>query len=552
MGAPSQKEFRDFAMGHDGDARAGRVLFNDPRTGCFKCHSTDGRGGKAGPDLFAIRDKFPRSELIEAVLNPSASIAVGYEMTIVEKKSGDEIVGVIKDGTAESIELIQGNGERVHIARSDIKSQRGSKISLMPQGLEAGLSLEEFADLIGFLTTLRQAENSLASNRGMPENIPALAKPIKLTPFLSEPVQSPPGFAPQGYQVQNGLLWFGQIPGTRDVFLAAHETGKIFRIDKSGTNEVKMLFADLSKEIFNERGPNGLVCLAFHPRFRENRKYYAEHQVFEHGKIVTTVVERRAGADFVSDSGEPSRRLWETEATTEVHTGGCMAFGPDGYLYISMGDTGPQGDPEGHGQNLGLELGKILRIDVDREDAGLKYAIPRDNPFYGRTNARPEIWAYGLREPWRFSFDPVTKDLWVGDVGQDRVEEVDIVRGGENYGWNVYEGFEPFSNRYRRADENFVPPVFAYRRKFGNCVIGGCVYRGDKHSSFYGVYICADYTSRRIFGLTQENRVLKSVREIGVAPELIAEFATDERGEVYEVGYGGMVFHLELADADFR
>ncbi len=552
ISAPSQGEFREFAMSHDGDARAGQVLFNDARRGCVKCHSTDGHGGKAGPDLFATGDKFPRRELIEAVLNPSASIAVGYETTIIVTKSGDEFVGVIKDATRDSIELIQGSGERIRIATNDIQSRRGSKVSLMPEGLEAGLTTEEFADLIGFLTTLRQPENSLASNRGMPEEIPALTKPIAWTPFLRERIQDPPGFAPSGYQVQNGLLWFGQIPGSRDVFLAAHEMGKIFRIDKSGTNEVKSLFLDLSKEVFNERGPNGLVCMAFHPRFRENRKYYVEHQVFEHGKIETVVAERRAGADFISDSGEPSRRVWQTEAVTEVHTGGCMAFGPDGYLYISMGDTGPQGDPEGHAQNLTLQLGKILRIDLDRADLGLNYAIPRDNPFYGRTNARPEIWAYGLREPWRFSFDPVTKDLWVGDVGQDRVEEVDIVRRGENYGWNVYEGFEPFSNRYRRDGEKFVPPVFAYRRKFGNCVIGGCVYRGDRHSPFYGVYIFEDYSSRRVFGLTQKNRALKTIQEIGTAPEFIAGFTTDERGEIYGIGYGGMVYHLDLAGADFR
>jgi glucose/arabinose dehydrogenase len=228
-----------------------------------------------------------------------------------------------------------------------------------------------------------------------------------------------------------------------------------------------------------------------------------------------------------------------------------MGFGPDGYLYISMGDTGPQGDPQGHGQNLMVEQGKILRIDVDRKDPGLNYAIPRDNPFYGRTNARPEIWAYGLREPWRFSFDSATKDLWVGDVGQDRVEEVDIVRRGENYGWNVFEGFEPFSNQYRRAGENYVPPVFAYRRKFGNCIIGGCVYRGDKRSPFYGVYICTDYASLRIFGLTQKNRQLQTIHLIGTAPEFIAGFNTDERGEIYAIGYGGMVYHLELAKAEF-
>ena len=273
--------------------------------------------------------------------------------------------------------------------------------------------------------------------------------------------------------------------------------------------------------------------------------------MFEEGKIVTTVNERQAAPDLRTDSGQPSRRLWKVVSSTQDHSGGCIGFGPDGFLYIAMGDTGPQQDPQGHGQDLTTHLGKILRLDVDHTDAGLAYAIPADNPFRDRADVRPEIWAYGFREPWRFSFDPVTRDLWVGDVGQDRVEEVSIVRRGENHGWNVYEGFEPFSNKYRKDGASYVPPVFAYRRKFGNSITGGHVYRGDKRSSFYGVYICGDYTSKRIFGLRQQDRTLQVVRQIGTSPQGIASFTTDERGEIYVVGYEGMVFHLDLAGANF-
>jgi glucose/arabinose dehydrogenase len=227
-------------------------------------------------------------------------------------------------------------------------------------------------------------------------------------------------------------------------------------------------------------------------------------------------------------------------------------FGPDGYLYVGMGDTGPQEDPHGHGQNTTLLLGKILRIDVDRRTPDKPYAVPPDNPFIGRAGFRPEIWAYGFREPWRFSFDPVTYELWVGDVGQDRYEEVDLVRRGENYGWNVYEGFEPFSNRYRREGEVYVAPVFAYRRSSGPSVTGGYVYRADARSSFYGVYVCGDYESRRIFGLTQSNRQLLAVRQIGRAPERIVSFGQDESGEIYVVGYEGALFHLDFHRSQFE
>jgi glucose/arabinose dehydrogenase len=217
-----------------------------------------------------------------------------------------------------------------------------------------------------------------------------------------------------------------------------------------------------------------------------------------------------------------------------------------------MGDTGPQQDPQGHGQDGQLLLGKMLRIDVDHTENGLPYAIPADNPFREHTETRPEIWALGLREPWRFSFDSLTGELWVGDVGQDRVEEATIVRKGENHGWNVYEGFEPFSNRCRKEGISYVPPVFAYRRKYGNSITGGFVYRGDKESSFFGVYICGDYTSKRIWGVTQKDRQLKRVRQIATSPQLIASFGTDEQRNIYVVGYEGMIYKMDFGSADFN
>jgi putative heme-binding domain-containing protein len=546
------REFRDFAMGHDGNAVRGRELFNnEQRLGCAKCHSVDSSASRAGPDLFTIGDSYPRRELIRSVLEPSATIAVGYGTTIVETKSDDTFSGIIKQSTANELELICADGKLVRIATADIREQRGSTVSLMPEGLHAGLSREEFTDLIEYLVTLKEPRSAIANIRGLPADIPELAKPIGVRPFFSEDLRFPHSFVQRPGDVRSGLVWFGQLPGSSNVFIAVHQTGKIWRLEKDGTNVTKTLFSDITSEIFNERGPNGLLGLAFHPKFRENRRYYLKHQVFENGKIATTVVERVASPDFRTDSGTPSRRLIKMETVTQDHTGGCITFGPDGFLYIGMGDTGPQQDPQGHGQDLSILLGKMLRIDVDHTDPGLAYSIPADNPFRDRPNARPEIWAYGFREPWRFSFDSLTHDLWVGDVGQDRIEEVSIVRRGENLGWNVYEGFEPFSNRYRKDGVTYVPPVFAYRRKYGNSITGGYVYRGDKHSSFYGVYICGDYTSHRIFGLKQHDRTLQVIRQIGTAPQGIASFGADERGEIYVVGYEGMVYQLDFSVTEF-
>ena len=546
------RAYRDFAMGREGNPERGRQRFQDEaRAACVKCHSIDGTSSKAGPDLMAVGDNYPRRDLIQSILEPSATIAVGYGTTRVETKSGEAFQGIIKSSPDGGLDLMGADGKHILIAKADIKEQRGTTISLMPEGLHTGMSQQEFTDLVEYLVTLKQPESALTGNRGMPSKIPELAKPVTLRPFFSEELRFPHAFVQKPGDIRSGLVWFGQLPGSPNTFLAGHQTGRLWLLDKTGTNETKTLFADISKDVFNERGPNGLLSIAFHPRFRENRRYFLKHQVFEGGKIVTTVAERLASADLRSDSGHPERRIWSVVSTTQDHSGGCLGFGPDGFLYIAMGDTGPQQDPQGHGQDLTLHLAKILRIDVDHADLGLAYAIPSDNPFRALAGVRPEIWAFGFREPWRFSFDRLTGDLWVGDVGQDRVEEVSIVRSGENLGWNVYEGFEPFSNAYRKTDANYTPPVFAYRRKFGNSVTGGYVYRGDKRSSFYGVYICGDYTSHRIWGLKQDGRVLQSVIQIGTAPQGIASFSEDEQGNLYVVGYEGMVYQIDFANTDF-
>jgi putative heme-binding domain-containing protein len=549
---PPNRAYQDAAMHREGSAARGRMIFEDERrAACAKCHSVDGSSGRAGPDLFAVGDKFPRRELIRSILEPSAAIAVGYATTMIETKSGEQHDGVVKQSTDSWVELMGASGTRERIATADIETQRTSTTSLMPEGLHTALSVEEFSDLIEYLTKLKQPDNALTSNRGMPAVIPKAERPVVLRPFFGEELRFPHAFVHKPGDVRSGLVWFGQVPGMSNGFVAVHQTGKIWLLEKNGESDRKSLFADCAAELFNERGPNGLLGLAFHPKFRENHKYYLKHQVMEEGKIATVLVEKIAAPDHRTDSGEPSRRLLKITSVTQDHSGGCIAFGPDSYLYLGMGDTGPQQDPNGHGQNMQLFLGKILRIDVDKRDEGLGYAIPRDNPFVGQAEARPEIWALGFREPWRFTFDSVTGDLWVGDVGQDRVEEVAIVRRGENHGWNVYEGFEPFSNRYRKEGADYVAPVFAYRRKYGNSVTGGYVYRGDKSSSFYGAYIFGDYTSKRIWALTQAERSLTAVWAIGTSPQFIASFGTDEQGNIYVVGYEGMVYKIDFGAGGF-
>jgi len=539
--------YRKHALTQEGDATRGKKLFNDEqRLGCTKCHSIDGSANKAGPDLMSAGDAFGRRDLVESVLRPSATISPGYGTVVIETKAGDVFQGVLKQSTAAELQLMGADGKRVSIATAEIKEKSGSAVSLMPEGLEASISPQEFTDLIEYLTTLKQPASALVSHHGMPELIEPLANPVSVHPFFKTEFKVRRGKA------ETGLTSFRQVPGASNVFLVLQQKGIIWKVTRTESDEERAVFADLTADVFSDRGPNGLLDVTFHPKFRENRKYYLFYQVFDGEKVLTYIDEKEFAADFGGDSGKPARRVIQFVSVAEDHSGGCLMFGRDGFLYLVMGDTGPHNDPNGHAQNLELLLGKLLRIDVDHAEASKAYAVPADNPFRGQSDARPEIWAYGFRNPWRFSFDRLTGDLWLADVGQDRVEEVDVVHRGENYGWNVFEGFEPFSNQYRKPGRTFTTPLFAYRRKYGNSITGGYVYRGDSKSSFYGVYLCGDYTSKLIFGLTQENGVLKTARQIGSVPQRLVSFSEDEMGNLYAVGYEGMVYAIDFSGTKFE
>jgi putative heme-binding domain-containing protein len=543
---PDADAYRRHALNRSGDASRGKALFNEQRLLCSQCHSVDGSSSKAGPDLFAVGDAFGRGDLIESILKPSATIAPGYGTVVVQTKAGAAIQGTLKQKNEAGMQLMGVDGKLVSIAAADIKEQSGVATSLMPEGLHARLSPGEFTDLVDYLVTLKQPEATLATDRGMPLEIPELAKPVAVRPFFAKEFKLP------RIHAESGLTSMRAIPGAQGSFLLLHQGGTMWRVTKTAEGEESSVFANLTDVVFSERGPNGLLDVAFHPKFLENRKYYLFYQVLEEGEVVTRIVEKRFDAAFKGDSGEVPRMILKIASVAEDHSGGCLDFGPDGFLYLVMGDTGPHHDPNGHAQNLELLLGKVMRIDVDREKGGQPYAIPPDNPFVGEAGVRPEIWAYGFRNPWRFSFDHRTGDLWLADVGQDRLEEVAIVRRGENHGWNVFEGFEPFSSQYRREGRTFTRPVFAYRRKYGNSITGGHVYRGAENPSFQGVYVFADYTSKIIFGITVENGALKTARQIGVAPQRVVSFCEDEKGELYVVGYEGMISKIDFSVARFE
>jgi glucose/arabinose dehydrogenase len=288
----------------------------------------------------------------------------------------------------------------------------------------------------------------------------------------------------------------------------------------------------------------GLLGLAFHPRYTENGLFYLNTNPKDDGPLRTRISEWQWRAETAGKELAMQKRvLLEIDQPFKNHDGGQVAFGPDGYLYIGMGDGGSREDPQGHGQNLGSLLGKMLRIDVNSAPG---YKVPADNPFLGTPGARPEIWAYGLRNPWRFSFDPKGR-LIAADVGQDSYEEVDIVTAGANLGWNVREGNHCFKPRQGCRTEGLVDPIFEYGRDAGQSITGGYVYLGERMPWLAGKYVVGDFVTGRVWALTlsDDPKQAAQAEVLGVFPHAFSAFARSPNGELYALDFArGLVLQL--------
>jgi glucose/arabinose dehydrogenase len=330
----------------------------------------------------------------------------------------------------------------------------------------------------------------------------------------------------------------------RPVFVghAGDGSGRLFVVEQAGriliVNQENLLeppFLDIAEDV-SSGGERGLLGLAFHPQFADNGRYFVHYTRAEDGASV--IAEFRVSRD-PNRSRPAGRALLTVSQPFANHNGGMIAFGPDGFLYIALGDGGSAGDPDNRAQDPDVLLGKILRIDVDGRRP---YAIPPDNPFVAG-GGRPEIYALGLRNPWRFSFDRERGRMYVGDVGQGQREEIDIVRLGGNYGWRVLEGshcFEPPEGCDRRG---LKLPRTEYGHGRGRCAVtGGYVYRGRNVPSLARTYVFGDYCSGEIFGLVRRERSLLLDTDLS-----ITSFGEDEAGELYVVDHGGAIFRIEAA-----
>jgi glucose/arabinose dehydrogenase len=322
-------------------------------------------------------------------------------------------------------------------------------------------------------------------------------------------------------------------------------SGRFFVVEQGGLIRIVVggqildePWLDLSDQV-TSGGEQGLLGLALHPEFAENGIAFVDYTDLDGN---TQVVRYAQSADDPNRLDPASAMtILTVEQPARNHNGGMLEFGPDGMLYVSLGDGGNQGDPDGHGQDIGTLLGSILRIDVDPVAEG--YEVPEGNPFDAVDGAQGEIWVYGLRNPWRFSFDRETGDLWIGDVGQNAAEEIDVVpagTSGQNFGWNLAEGFECYADPDCQSAD-IVWPVFTYGRDVGLSVVGGYVYRGSTIDGLTGRYLLGDYGTGYLWVLSPEDDETWSASEPIPTDLTISSFAEDASGELYVIDLNGSI-----------
>lgn len=351
--------------------------------------------------------------------------------------------------------------------------------------------------------------------RGVGSDVPAVAPSVRLAAVQTDLDQP---------------LWAGVAPGEPNRLYVAERGGKLYRIEGGQ----RTLILDLGPYLTTRGLEQGLLGLAFHPDWARNGLLFVHYSGRQAGETEIAHLQREG------DRFDPAKqvRVFTLDQPYPNHNGGSIEFGPDGYLYVALGDGGSAGDPQKRAQNLEELHGKILRLEVGPFEG---YRIPASNPFVGKPG-RDEIWAYGLRNPFRIAFDRPTGDLWIGDVGQNRIEEVDRIpagRGGLNFGWKIMEGNERYSPG---PTEGLTPPVATYTHEGENCAItGGVVYHGRAIPALAGSYLFGDYCSGRLWRLAPGSQRPELLMETGLN---ISSFAYDGEGEVLVIDLKGTVNRL--------
>jgi glucose/arabinose dehydrogenase len=348
------------------------------------------------------------------------------------------------------------------------------------------------------------------------------------------------------------LVITGANDGTNRLFVATQPgTIHVFKNDPA-VNQMTT-FLDLRDRLHYrvpQENEEGFLGLAFHPRFKENGQFFVYYTYnYKEEKERKSIISRFHVLKEDPNRADPDSEevLLEIPQPFGNHNGGSLIFGPDGHLYVGLGDGGNANDPFKNGQNLSTLLGKILRIDVDHQDPGLKYAVPKDNPFANRQDARGEIWAWGIRNVWRIAFDRQTGDLWAGDVGQDTWEEIDIIIRGGNYGWNLREGLHRFTGMGNVGSDprpDLIEPIWEYNHSVGKSITGGNVYRGKGVPELNGAYLYADWVAGSISALTYDKAAKRVTANRAIVDKgaPVMTFGEDDLGETYYATQQGGLF----------
>ncbi|MGY6743036.1 MAG: PQQ-dependent sugar dehydrogenase [Cecembia sp.] len=332
--------------------------------------------------------------------------------------------------------------------------------------------------------------------------------------------------------------------GSNRVFVV-EQRGVISVFSNDPEVESKNTFLDISPRVSNQGNEEGLLGLAFHPDYENNGYFYVNYSATSPRRTVISRFQVSATDPNQANVGS-ELVLLEIEQPFSNHNGGQMIFGSDGYLYYASGDGGSGGDPQNHGQRRETMLGAILRIDINQQSNGRNYAIPGDNPFAGNNEGfAEEIYAYGLRNPWRMSFDSQTGILWAADVGQSGFEEINIIENGGNYGWRIMEGTQCFNPSQGCNQEGLELPIWEYDHSNGDrSITGGFVYRGEELDDLKGHYVYGDFVSGRIWALNFSDLQNPINTEIFNVSFRISSFGIDENEELYICGFDGKIYKI--------
>ena len=414
-----------------------------------------------------------------------------------------------------------------------------------------GLTVLAFALLTIAAACCDEAAPAPAATQPSAGSTPAPARTVSPTPTADAtraPTPSVP--LPQislervypalAFQRMTGLY---QAPDGGSRWYVTEQRGRVLAFEDRPDVRETPVFLDISDRVSNAGNEEGLLGLAFAPDFATSRAFYVYYSAANPRRSVLS----RFQANAAGTSADPRSEslILEVAQPFSNHNGGQIAFGPDRFLYVGLGDGGSGRDPMGNGQNLGALLGKLLRLDVSGAGNGRAYRVPPDNPFVGRSGARDEIYAYGLRNPWRFSWDAETGRLWLADVGQNNWEEVDVIEKGGNYGWSIMEATHCLPGT--SCTPTGILPVVEYPTGQSCSVTGGFVYHGGAIAALRGAYVYGDYCSGRIWGLRYDGEKVTEEAELIDSSIQISSFAVDRGGGLYALAHsnqGGGIFKL--------